>query len=39
MSLVSATISEVIKQHYEAPLRAANAIGTCRDRDIELREA
>jgi hypothetical protein len=38
MSPLSATISWVNKQHNEAPLRAANAIGTLSDRDIAFRE-
>ena len=39
MSPLSATISRVNKQHYEALLRAANAIGTYSDRDIAFQEA
>jgi len=38
MSHLSATISRGNKQHYEALPRAANAIGTCSDRDIAFRE-
>jgi hypothetical protein len=39
MSPLSATISRVNKQHYEALLRATNAIGTWDGRDIAFREA
>ena len=38
MSPLSATISRVNRQHYEALLRAANAIGACSDRDFAFRE-
>jgi hypothetical protein len=35
----SATVSRVNKQHYEALIRAANAISTYSDQDIPFREA
>jgi hypothetical protein len=38
MTPLSATLSRVNQRHYEAPLGAARAIGTCSDRDVAFRE-
>ena len=38
MTPLSATFSRVNERHYEAPLGAARAIGTCSGRDVAFRE-